>query len=117
MPGSKAPFPDRESIAAKLSSMDDAARSWLMLVLENPAQDDAFLEGLLHFLNEATSARFLNTLKLGKAGEWLGTEAPDRLQARLMETAKSSLHPAFAAFRDGLVRSGGLERAFPKSEI
>jgi hypothetical protein len=32
---------------------------------------------------------------------------------RLMETAKSAQHPAYLAFRDGLTRSGGLERAFP----
>jgi hypothetical protein len=34
---------------------------------------------------------------------------------RLMEQAKSSQHAAYLAFREGLVRSGGLERAFPKA--
>ena len=38
-------------------------------------------------------------------------------QIRLMEAAKSSQHPAYAAFRSGLSRSGGLERAYPPAVI
>ena len=66
-------------------------------------------------MNRAAAARFLNTLKLEKLGEWLGNTAPARLQMRLMETARSSQHAVYAAFRAGLTRSGGLERAYPKA--
>jgi len=31
-----------------------------------------------------------------------------------MEAAKSSQHAAYMAYREGLIKSGGLERAFPK---
>jgi hypothetical protein len=34
-----------------------------------------------------------------------------------MEAAKSSQHPAYQAFRSGLSRSGGLERAYPVADI
>jgi hypothetical protein len=37
------------------------------------------------------------------------------LQVRLMESARSSQHAVHSAFRDGLIKSGGLERAFPKA--
>ena len=57
----------------------------------------------------------LNSLKLAKIGEWLGANAPSRLQIRLTETARSSQHPAYRAFREGFERSGGLEMAFPKA--
>jgi hypothetical protein len=63
----------------------------------------------------AKPARCLNALRIDRAGEWLGSHAPARLQMRLMEVAKSSQHSAYEAFRDGLIRSKGLERAFPKA--
>ena len=107
-------FPDRETVAARLSAFLEADQSFLKLLMENPAQDEALLEGLFLCLDRASQARFLNTLKLGKTGEWLGNNAPSRLQIRLMEAARSSQHAAFEAFRQGLVKSGGLERAFPK---
>jgi hypothetical protein len=34
-----------------------------------------------------------------------------------MEASRSSQHPAYAAFRTGLTRSGGLEKAYPTSKI
>jgi hypothetical protein len=83
--------------------------------MENPIQDENLLEGLTLWLNRATQARFLNSRLLGIAGEWLGNAAPARLQMRLMELAKSSQHAAYTAFRDGVIRSRGLERAFPKA--
>ena len=115
MPNSKASFPDRDTIADKLGILGDAEKPWLALVLENPAQDDALLEGVHHFLDRATQSRFLNSLKLSRAGLWLGEHAPARLQIRLMEIAKSSQHAAFGAFREGLTRSGGLDKAYPKA--
>ncbi|MNW22614.1 hypothetical protein D3C71_2242100 [compost metagenome] len=54
-------------------------------------------------------------MKLEKLGHWLGSEAPARLQMRLMEAARASQHAAYQAFRTGLTKSGGLERAFPKA--
>ena len=108
-----APFPDRDAVAAKLNTFAEPDLAFLKLLMENVAQDASLLAGLLLWLNRAAEARFLNTLKLEKIGEWLGNNAPNRLQVRLMETAKSAQHPAYLAFRDGLVRSGGLERAFP----
>lgn len=111
----KANFPDSETVAAKLSALDDQDKAWLQLVLENSAQDEALLDGITHFVNVASEARFLNSLKLSRAGEWLGTNAPSRLQIRLMEIARSSQHPAYAAFREGLAKSGGLDKAWPKA--
>lgn len=108
-----APFPDRDAVADKLTSFSESDQSYLKLLMENAVQDDNLLAGLSLWLNQASDARFLNTLKLERAGEWLGTHAPNRLQVRLMETAKSSQHPAYLAFREGLTRSKGLERAFP----
>lgn len=115
MSQSQAPFPDRETVAVKLSALSDADKQWLKLLLENPAQDDALLDGLGLFINEAAQARFLNALKLSKAAEWLGENAPARLQMRLLETARSSQHAAFVAFREGLMKTGGPDRAFPKA--
>jgi hypothetical protein len=110
-----APFPDREAVADKLQAFGEADQSFLRLLMENPIQDDNLLDGLSLWLNRATEGRFLNTRLLTIAGEWLGNNAPVRLQIRLMEQAKSSQHAAYQAFRDGLVRSKGLERAYPKA--
>lgn len=110
-------FPDRDSIAGNLAALGDAEQAFLLLVLENPMQDEALLDGLIHHLEKAAAAPFLNSLKLQRCGEWLGEKAPARLQVRLMEVAKSSHHGAYAAFREGLLRSGGLDRAYPKAKI
>jgi len=110
-------FPDRDTVAAKIAALQEPDQAFLKLIFENPAQDDALLEGLYLYLDIASEARFLNSLKLDRAGEWIGTNAPARLQIRLMEAARSSQHPAFAAFRTGLTRSGGLERAYPKAAV
>ena len=110
-------FPDRDTVAAKIASLQEPDQAFLKLIFENPAQDDALLEGLYVYLEIASEARFLKSLKLERAGEWIGDNAPARLQIRLMEAARSSQHPAFASFRTGLNRSGGLERAYPKAAV
>lgn len=110
-------FPGRETIASKLSSLDEDNQALIREVFEKPEQDDLFLEGLQLYLDQQANARFLNSLKLNQVGEWIGKEVPDRLQIRVMEAAKSSQHAAYQAFQEGLTRSGGLERAFPKSDI
>ena len=110
-----AAFPNREAVADKLAALGESDEAYLRLLMETPQQDENLLEGLDLCLNRAADARFLNTLKLEKLGEWLGNAAPARLQMRFMETARSSQHAAFAAFRAGLTRSGGLERAYPKA--
>jgi len=112
-----APIANREMVAESLLGLTEENRSWLQLLMENPASDDVLLAGLHLYLDRQAEARFLNSLKLGSCGEWLGQSAPARLQIRLMEAAKSSQHAAHAAFRDGLARSEGLERAFPKAQI
>ncbi|MBX9468899.1 MAG: hypothetical protein KL839_14095 [Rhizobium sp.] len=110
-------FPDRDTVAAKIASMQEPDQSFLKLIFENPAQDDALLEGLSLYLDIASESRFLNSLKLERTGEWIGNHAPTRLQIRLMEVARSSQHPAFSAFRTGLAHSGGLDRAYPKAAV
>lgn len=110
-----AAFPDRETVADKLGALGEGDRAYLALLMENPQQDKNLLEGLDLYLNRAATARFLNSLKLERLGEWLGETAPARLQIRLMEAARSSQHAAYGAFRAGLTRSGGLERAYPKA--
>ena len=110
-----APFPDRDAVADKFAAFGEADQSFLKLLMENPIQDENLLEGLTLWLNRATEARFLNSRLLTIAGEWLGNNAPARLQIRLMELAKSSQHAAYVAYREGLTRSGGLERAYPKA--
>ncbi len=110
-----AAFPDRETVADRLSTLGDSEQAWLRLLMENLQQDENLLEGLSRYLDRATEARFLNTLKLEKLGEWLGEAAPARLQVRLMEIARSSQHAAHAALRTGLTRSGGLDKAYPKA--
>jgi hypothetical protein len=110
-----AAFPDRDTVADKLAAFGESEEAFLRLLMENPQQDENLLDGLTLYLNRAAEARFLNSLKLGKAGEWLGDNAPARLQIRLSEVARSSQHAAFAAFRDGLTRSGGPARAYPKA--
>lgn len=107
----------RETVADALNGLSGDHQSWLSLMMENPASDDALLNGLHLYLDRASAAPFLNSLKLQKCGEWLGNAAPARLQIRLMEAAKSSQHPAYAAFRDGYLRSGGFERAYPKAPV
>lgn len=111
------PFPDRETVADKFSTLNEADQSFLALLFENPQQDECLLEGLQLYLERATEARFLNSLKLERSGEWTGLNAPARLQIRLTEAARSSQHPAYVAFRTGLTRSGGLERAYPKAAV
>ena len=110
-----APFPDRDAVANRLASFAEADQSFLKLLMENPVQDENLLEGLRVWLDRSTEAKFLNSLKLERIGEWIGVNAPARLQIRLNEVGKSSQHPAFKAFRDGLEKSGGLEKAFPKA--
>lgn len=110
-----AAFPDRDTTAAKLSILGEADQAFVKLLMENPEQDENLFEGLYRHLDLAAEARLLNTLKLEKLGQWLGNEAPARLQMRLMEAARSSQHPAYQAFRNGLAKSGGLQRAFPKA--
>lgn len=108
---------NHETVTARLAGFSDADRQWLSTVFAAPQHDDVLLDGLHHFLDEAANARFLNTLKLERTGEWIGNNAPGRLQIRLMEAARSSQHPAFQSFKQGLSRSGGLERAYPKSAL
>jgi len=108
-------FPDKDTVALKLSGFTEQDQSFIQLLMQNPKQDQSLLDGLYAFLDQASNARFLNTLKLEKIGFWIGNAAPARLQIRLMEAAKSSQHAAYAAYREGLVKSGGLERAFPKA--
>jgi hypothetical protein len=110
-----APFPDRETVADKFNGFGEADQAYLKLLMENPVQDENLLDGLGFWLHRTTESRFLNSLRLGQAGEWIGNQAPPRLQMRLMEIAKSSQHPAYLAFREGLLRSRGLEKAFPKA--
>ncbi|MCA1405326.1 hypothetical protein I6F26_13185 [Ensifer sp. IC3342] len=110
-----AAFPDRDTTAAKLSSFGEADQAFVKLLMENPEQDENLMEGLHRYLDFAAQARLLNSLKLEKLGEWLGNEAPARLQMRLMEAARSSQHPAYQAFRAGLAKSGGLQRAYPNA--
>jgi hypothetical protein len=105
---------DHDTIAAHLSSPSEADRKTLGALMEDARRDDQLIDGLHRHLELSAGARFLNTLKLEKLGEWLGNAAPGRLQIRLLEAAKSSQHPAYLAFKAGLVRSGGLERAYPK---
>jgi hypothetical protein len=112
-----APFPDRETIAAKFSALGEQDKSYIALLLENPAQDDNVIEGLHRHLDEAARASFLHSLKLENLGRWIGDAAPPRLQIRLMEAAKSSKHPAYAAFRAGLNVSGGLVKAYPPAAL
>lgn len=110
-------FPDRETVADKLAAMDGSDQAFLKLLFENPEQDEALLAGVQFFLDRQAEARFLNALKLERCGEWLGHNAPARLQMPLTEAARSGQHPAYVAFRDGLKKSGGLERAFRKSPV
>ncbi|MEY9780918.1 hypothetical protein [Sinorhizobium fredii] len=110
-----AAFPDKDTTATKLSSFGIADQAFVKLLMENPEQDENLLEGLYRHLGLAAEARLLNTLKLEKLGQWLGNEAPARLQMPLMEAARSSQHPAYQAFKAGLTKSGGLQRAFPKA--
>lgn len=117
MPRSQTSFPDSASVAEKLRGLAETDKAFLLLLLENPSQDEALFDGIAVYLDGETRAPFLNSLKLQKCGEWLGNNAPARLQVRLAEVSRSSQHPAFTAFRDGLLRSGGLERAFPKADI
>jgi adenylosuccinate synthase len=112
-----ASFPDRDTVAQKFAGISDADKSYLQLLMENAAQDDNLVDGLHRYLDQSAESRFLNSLKLETTGKWIGSAAPDRLQVRLMEAAKSSQHPAYEAFRTGLVRSGGLERAYPAAKI
>ena len=110
-----AAFPDRDAVARRLATLGEADQAYIRLLMENPQQDENLLEGLALHLDRAAAARFLNSLKLEKLGEWLGQTAPARLQIRLSEIARSSQHAAYAAFRTGVTRSGGLERAYPKA--
>ena len=104
-------------VADGLAGLNEESRSWLKLLMDNPVSDETVLDGLHLYLDRQAQSRVLNSLKLKKCGEWLGDIAPGRLQTRLMEAAKASQHAAYLAFREGLVASGGLERAYPKAKI
>ena len=106
--------PDRDALAGKLAALAEPDRSYLELLMQNPVQDEHLLQGLHRHLDMSSAGRFLNSLKLEKLGEWLGHSAPARLQIRLMEVARSGQHAAYQAFRNGLTRSGGLQRAYPE---
>lgn len=111
------PIGTRESVADAINGMSSDNQSWLQLMMENPAADDTLLDGIHLYLDRASEAKFLNSLKLQKTGEWMGNLTPGRLQIRLAEAAKSSQHAAYQAFYDGLKRSGGFERAYPKAKV
>lgn len=106
---------DRDAIADVIERFQTTDTAFLSLMMDNPQQDDALIDGLHRFLDRSAGARFLHTLKLEQRGFWLGNATPARLQIRLMEAARSSQHAAYQAFRTGLTKSGGLERAFPKA--
>lgn len=108
---------DREAVSTRLAAFGEAEMQWFQALFTNPAMDDTLLEGLHHYLDEAAAARFLNAMKVEKTGQWLGANAPGRLQMRLLEAARSSQHPAYQSFREGLRRMGGLERAYPRSAL
>ncbi|WEX76090.1 hypothetical protein PYH37_004360 [Sinorhizobium numidicum] len=110
-----AAFLDKDTTDGKFSTFGEADQAFVKLLMENPEQDENLMEGLHRHLDLATEARFLNSLKLEQLGNWLGHEAPARLQMRLMEAARSSQHPAYQAFKAGLTKSGGLQRVFPKA--
>ena len=76
MSADAAAFPNREAVADKLAALAEADQAYLRLLMETPQQDENLLEGLDLCLNRAAEARFLNTLKLEKLGEWLGNTAP-----------------------------------------
>ncbi|MEB2843336.1 hypothetical protein GAO09_14745 [Rhizobiales bacterium RZME27] len=115
--GNISPIGNRETVADGLQSFSTENQAWLVLLMEIPTNDDVFLDGLHLYLDRSSEARFLNTMKLEKCGEWVGNNAPARLQMRLSEAARSSQHPAYDAFRSGLSKSGGMERAYPKSPV
>lgn len=104
-----------DAVADVIERFQTADTAFLAMMMENPRQDDALIDGLFRFLDRSASARFLHTLKLEQRGFWLGNAAPARLQIRLMEAARSSQHAAYLALRTGLTKSGGLARAFPKA--
>lgn len=106
---------DRETIADKLSGLGAAEQSFLHLLMEDQQRDESLVEGLNLHLDRAAREPFVNALKLERLGEWIGREAPARLQGRLMEAARSSHHAVHQAFRAGLSRSGGLANAYPKA--
>jgi hypothetical protein len=112
-----APFRDPETIAAKLSSLNEQDQSYIRLLLENAKQDDTLLDGLHRHLHDPSRAPFLNSLKLENLFKRIGDAAPPRLQIRIMEASKSSQTPAYAAFRKGLTASGGLDKAYPTAQI
>ncbi|MFD1744145.1 hypothetical protein ACFSE1_01610 [Rhizobium helianthi] len=107
----------RETVADALAGMSQDHENWLKLMMDNPAGDDVLLDGIHLYLDNASGARFLNTLKLQQCGQWLGNITPGRLQIRLMEAARSSQHPAYTAFREGLQKSGGVDKAYPKAKV
>ncbi|MGF9564033.1 hypothetical protein AAIH70_11010 [Neorhizobium sp. BT27B] len=115
--GKISPIGNRETVSDGLDTFSVENQAWLVLLMESPSNDDLLLDGLHLYLDRASEARFLNSMKLEKCGEWVGNNAPARLQIRLSEAAKSSKHPAYGAFRTGLSKSGGLERAYPKAPV
>jgi hypothetical protein len=102
------PIGSRETVAESFTTLSAEQQAWIVLLMENPSSDDLLLTGLHLYLDQASEARFLNTLKLQKSGKWLGNAAPARLQIRIAEAAKSSQHPAYQAFKQGLDQSGDL---------
>jgi len=75
MPAHQTPFPDRETVAGKLSGLAEADQAFLKLLFENPQQDESLFEGLHLYLDRASEGRFLNSLKLERCGEWMGENA------------------------------------------
>ena len=115
--------PVKRKKALKPELVEEIAESILEIgqqapILVRPDEGRLVLvDGLHRYLDLSAESRFLNSLKLETTGTWIGTAAPARLQIRLMEAAKSSQHPAYQAFRNGLSRSGGLEKAYPAAKI
>ncbi len=112
-----APFPPRHNRIKASRALANGRNPTSSLLMGNAAQDENVIDGLHRHLNNAASAPVLNTLKLENLGKWIGEAAPARLQIRLTEAAKSSQHSAYVALRTGLLRSGGLEKAYPPAAI
>ncbi len=72
----------------------------VLLLMENAVQDENLLAGINLYLDQQANARFLNSLKLEAAGEWLGSNAPARLQIRWRKRPRpASILPIFLSER------------------
>ncbi len=113
MQSASSAFPDRDTVASKISTLSADDEAWLRLLLENPQQDEALLEGLLVFLDKESQSRFLNALKLESAVDGLVTMPLPDCRSAFTRSPRAASTRLLMRLKAGSPNPAGLKKPTP----